>query len=184
MTLIDRDDSPINGKLSRRKVVIGGVLTLSSLAFSLSTPWKVWAVETSGASNFSERFMYLSGLLINHRLNPHVGLRLASALESMDSGWPARVDALIAIAERKQAKVVEDFFPDIPDGPMKQGALEIISAWYKGVLIDSPHAEVFAYEHALMYQPTIDVMTIPSYAISGPNGWSAQAPPLTEMPKF
>ncbi|WP_236695829.1 sorbitol dehydrogenase family protein, partial [Pseudomonas sp. ES3-33] len=182
--IYDRDDSPMNYRLSRRKVVMGGVLTLSSIAFSLSTPWNVWAAETLKESPFSERFMSLSRLLINHRLDPQVGLRLASAMQAMNAGWPALVDGLIAIAGSKQAKVVEDFFPDIPEGSLKQGALEIISAWYKGVLVDSPNAEVFAYEHALMYQPTIDVMTIPSYAISGPNGWSAEAPPLAEMPKF
>jgi hypothetical protein len=43
---------------------------------------------------------------------------------------------------------------------------------------------VFAYEFALLYQPTSDVMTIPSYAISGPNGWSAESPPLHDMPSF
>jgi fructose 5-dehydrogenase small subunit len=35
-----------------------------------------------------------------------------------------------------------------------------------------------------VYQPTIDVMTIPSYAISGPNGWNADAPPLSNMQNF
>jgi hypothetical protein len=43
---------------------------------------------------------------------------------------------------------------------------------------------VIAYEYALMYRPTSDVMTIPSYAISGPNGWTADAPPLSNMPEF
>jgi fructose 5-dehydrogenase small subunit len=52
------------------------------------------------------------------------------------------------------------------------------------VIVDAPGAEVFAYELALMYQPTIDVMTIPTYAISGPNGWMSEAPALSDMPKF
>jgi hypothetical protein len=39
------------------------------------------------------------------------------------------------------------------------------TAWYLGVIVDAPDTEVFAYELALMYQPTSDVMTIPSYAI-------------------
>jgi hypothetical protein len=63
-------------------------------------------------------------------------------------------------------------------------ALAIISAWYTGVVEDSANAEVFAFETALMYQPTRDVMTIPTYAISGPSGWTAQAPPLGNMPTF
>ena len=76
-------------------------------------------------------------------------------------------DRLLAIARKKNARIVEDFFPDLPEGPLKETALAIISAWYLGVVTDAPDAEVFAYEYALMYQPTRDVMTIPSYAISG-----------------
>jgi hypothetical protein len=52
------------------------------------------------------------------------------------------------------------------------------------VIIDAESAQVFASEFALMFQPTGDVMTIPSYAISGPNGWDSNAPPLTGMPTF
>jgi hypothetical protein len=95
-----------------------------------------------------------------------------------------QIDGLLSIARQKNARVVEDFFADVPDGPLKETALSIISAWYLGVVTDAPDAEVFAYEYALMYQPTRDVMTIPSYAISGPNRWTAEAPPLSNMPEF
>ena len=91
---------------------------------------------------------------------------------------------LLAIAGKKNARIVEDFFPDVPEGPLKETALAIISAWYLGVVSDAPDAEVFAYEYALMYQPTRDVMTIPSYAISGPNAWTADPPALESMPDF
>jgi fructose 5-dehydrogenase small subunit len=49
---------------------------------------------------------------------------------------------------------------------------------------DADGSEVFAFEYALMYGPTSDVMTIPSYAISGPNAWPPDAPPLENMPDF
>jgi hypothetical protein len=101
-----------------------------------------------------------------------------------DSAFTAQVAALIEIARRNHAKIVEEFFSDIPIGPLKDTALHIISAWYLGVIVDEPDAEVFAYELALMYQPTLDVMTIPTYAISGPNGWTSESPPLNPMPKF
>ena len=94
------------------------------------------------------------------------------------------VTTLLAIAKKKDACIVEDFFPAVPEGPVKEAALAIISAWYLGVVIDESGAEVIAYEQALMYQPTRDVMTIPSYAKSGPNGWNAYAPPLSDMPSF
>jgi len=128
--------------------------------------------------------MEVSSLLIPHKLDRDVGLRLAAALKMKNPAFTAHVTNLIDIAKRKQAKIVEDFFSDIPDGPVKDTALLIISAWYLGVVIDAPDAEVFAYELALMYQPTIDVMTIPTYAVSGPNGWTSEAPPLGAMPNF
>jgi fructose 5-dehydrogenase small subunit len=102
----------------------------------------------------------------------------------LNSQLSNQVTELLAIARNKNAKIVEDFFPDVPEGPLKDTALSIISAWYLGVITDAAGAEVFAFEKALMYQPTRDVMTIPSYAIAGPNGWSADAPPLENMPDF
>jgi len=105
-------------------------------------------------------------------------------MAALNPSLSQQLDGLLAVAREKNAGVVEDFFPDVPDGPLKQTALAIISAWYLGVVTDAPDAEVLAYEYALMYQPTSDVMTIPSYAISGPNGWTADAPPLSNMPEF
>lgn len=130
------------------------------------------------------RFMDISSLLIPHQLDKAIGKRLASAMSAATPSLPDHIIELLAIARKKNARVVEDFFPDVPQGPLKETALSIISAWYMGVLTDAPGAEVFAYEFALMYQPTVDVMTIPSYAKSGPNGWNADAPPLSDMPKF
>jgi hypothetical protein len=113
-----------------------------------------------------------------------VGLRLAAALRIKDPALPTHVVSLIEIAKQKHATIVEEFFSDVPDGPLKNTALLIISAWYLGVIVDAPDAEVFAYELALIYQPTADVMTIPTYAIAGPNGWTSEAPPLGRMPNF
>ena len=93
-------------------------------------------------------------------------------------------DDILTIAGNNNAKIVEDFYTDLPQGRIRDIALAIISAWYSGVIAETLGSEVYAYELALMYQPTSDVMTIPSYAISGPNGWNASAPPLTDMPDF
>jgi hypothetical protein len=128
--------------------------------------------------------MEVSSLLIDHRLDPEIGGRMASAMLRISPEITQDIGAIIDIAKRRNATIVEDFFADIPDGRLKDTALAIISAWYTGVVENSAHAEVFAFETALMYQPTHDVMTIPTYAISGPNGWNAEAPPLTDMPTF
>jgi fructose 5-dehydrogenase small subunit len=180
MTHLHRDDAPADFSLFRRKILIGGGVILGALA---APPIATIAADSAQAP-YPSQFLELSALLIPHRLDRDVGLRLAAALRIKDPTFEAKVTALLQIAKGKEAKIVEDFFPDVPEGPLKDAALLIVSAWYLGVIVDAPDAEVFAYELALMYQPTSDVMTIPTYAISGPNGWTSQAPPLSDMPNF
>ncbi len=181
MTHSDRDDAPPRFSLIRRQILIGGGVLLGAVAVAPTFPTA--AADTSTAALPNE-FIELSSLLIPHRLDRDVGLRLAAALRAKDPAFAGHVTALLDIAKKKGAAMVEEFFPDVPDGALKDAALLIISAWYLGVIVDEPHAEVYSYELALMFQPTIDVMTIPTYAISGPNGWTSEAPPLTDMPKF
>src|ERR1700722_4575916 len=180
MTHSHRDDAPADFSLFRRKILIGGGVVLGALA----APSIATLAADSAQATYPGQFLDLSALLIQHRLDRDVGLRLAASLRVKDPTFEAKVTGILEIAGKKNAKIVEDFFPDVPEGPLKDAALLIVSAWYLGVIVDEPDAEVFAYELALMYEPTIDVMTIPTYAISGPNGWTSQAPPLGEMPRF
>jgi hypothetical protein len=172
-----RDDSPAAFTLSRRYVLVGGLFVGGTAA--LATVPAI-AAPTPLSDQSAAQFMEMSLLLVPHRLNAEVGKRMGA----LNPLLPQQIDGLLSIARQKNARIVEDFFDDVPDGPLKETALAIVSAWYLGVVTDAPDAEVFAYEYALMYQPTRDVMTIPSYAISGPNGWSAEAPPLSNMPEF
>ena len=177
-----RDDSPTVFRLARRDIVFGGAVLVGGLATGLipsaTSALAAWSDESSA------RFMEISSLLIPHRLHEEVGKRIGAAMSALNPALSQQMAELLAIAKNKNARIVEDFFPDVPEGPLKETALAIISAWYLGVVTDAPDAEVFAFEYALMYQPTRDVMTIPSYAISGPNGWPADAPPLENMPDF
>jgi hypothetical protein len=176
-----RDDCPAAFNLARRKVLVGG-LFIGGLAALATLP--VIAAPTAWSDQSAARFMEISSLLVPHRLNEEIGRRIGAVMSALNPSLSQEIDGLLSIAREKNARVVEDFFADVPDGPLKETALSIISAWYLGVVTDAPNAEVFAYEYALMYQPTRDVMTIPSYAISGPNGWTAEAPPLSNMPEF
>ena len=177
----DRDDCPTAFSLARREVLVGALFVGGAAALA-SLPAASAAAALSDEA--TARFMDISSLLIPHHLDAEIGKRLGTLMGAVNPSLAEHVTGLLAIAQQKNAKVVEDFFPDVPDGPLRQTALAIISAWYLGVVNDAPDAEVVAFEHALMYGPTRDVMTIPSYAISGPNGWTSNAPPLSDMPDF
>jgi hypothetical protein len=168
------DDCPPEYRLVRRQFLAGG-------AAVIATPS---AAAAATAALPTAKFMEVSALLVNHRLNAELGARLAAGLAAADPQIAEDIEDILAAAHKNNAKTVEDFFPDLPAGRVKDAALAIISAWYSGVVSDAPDAEVYAFELALMYQPTSDVMTIPSYAISGPNGWNASGPPLNQMPEF
>ena len=127
--------------------------------------------------------MTLSHLLIAHSLDPVVGRRISTLLHADASPVSENIAGLIALAKARNARRVEDFFPQATSAQQRL-ALQIISGLYLGVIDDQPGAEVFEFELALMFQPTLDVSTIPTYAISGPNGWSSKAPPITAMPVF
>ncbi len=176
-----RDDSPTAFGLARRELVLGGLSLVCGLAVA---PTLQAATAGSWSQESAARFIEISSLLIPHRLHEEVGKRIGAAMSALNPSLSEQVAGLLAIARNKNARIVEEFFPDVPEGPLKETALAIISAWYLGVVTDTSEGEVFAYEYALMYGPTRDVMTIPSYAISGPNRWTADAPPLDSMPQF
>jgi hypothetical protein len=157
-------------------MLASGAAALAGLAAA-----QPWPVQSAGAHD--ARFMTLSRLLIPHSLDPEIGRRIALDLKADRAPVSDHIDALLKLAHDRQASVVEDFFP-FADDDAKACALRIISAWYLGVVDNAPGAKVVAYELALMFKPTSDVMTIPTYSISSPNGWGAAAPPLSAMPNF
>lgn len=174
-----RDDAPAGFRLSRRSVVAGAAVAAAGMSL---TPLS--ALHAEPAPVDTAAFMQLSRLLIPHRLDDALGKRIASAMSGRTRDLNAQVAGLLAIASARNARVVEDFFADVPTGPLKTTALAIISTWYTGVMADAPGEQVFAFELALVFQPTRDVMTIPTYAIGKPNGWTAVSPPLGSVPRF
>lgn len=128
-------------------------------------------------------FMRLSALLIPHRLDTVTGHRLAAAFRADRPPIADHVAALLRLAAAKQATTVEEFFPFAAGAP-RATVLRIVSAWYLGVVEDRPGAQVFANVDALMFKPTSDVMTIPTYPTAGPSDWGGLSPPLAAMPAF
>jgi fructose 5-dehydrogenase small subunit len=166
--------------MSRRDALVAGVIVFADGMVASVPKSALAAMEPST----QDSFMHMSTLLINHQLRPEIGVRVAETAAGQYKDLPGMLDAIIAIAERKHAAVVEDFFADIPDGELKDFAHWVILAWYSGCSSEKADATVFAYEEALTFKTTGDVVAIPSYCFSGPNRWSQTTAPLANMPKF
>ena len=170
--------------ISRRTLVKAGATAVGLAAFGVSSqPTAQAAGEVAAALN-GDKFMAASHFLIQHRLSPGVGARMAALLHTRIPTLDADLDVIIRTAKERNAKVVEDFFDALPDGQVKDTAHQIIFGWYAGVVDESPTAEVFAYEEALMYQPTKDAVALPTYSFNGPDHWTEVDPPLSAMPEF
>lgn len=165
--------------LSRRHFLLGSA--------ALTGAWVTWGIAASPAAAPAAdgaTFMRLSNLLVNHQLHPGVGARIALAAAANYPDSAAMMDSILAIATAKGATEVEAFFADIPEGKLQDFAHWIIFAWYTGCSSPKKDAQVFAYEEALTYRTTADVVAIPSYGVSGPNLWSRAIAPLSPMPHF
>src|SRR5262249_635328 len=131
-----RDDSPMPFNLARREILTGGLFLVGGLTALSSLP----AIAAAWSDEASRRFMDISRLLLPHRLNEEIGKRIGLAMSALNPSLSEQVSELLAIARKRNARIVEEFFPDVPDGPLKQAALSIISAWYLGVVTDAPDA--------------------------------------------
>jgi hypothetical protein len=147
-------------------------------------PALLLAASSSSDSRADEAgFMHLARLLIPHRLDALTGRRLMAALSVKYPSLHSQVATLLALAIERQANEAEDFLPFATQNA-KNVALAIISGWYLGFVQNGPTTQVLAYDQALMFGPTSDVMTIPTYATAGPNEWGSASPPVAFMPSF
>jgi len=172
--------------IPRRILVKAGASVVGVAVFGVTTRRiaKAAVAADALATVPTDKFMTASNFLIQHRLSAGVGARLAAILQTKIPTLDADLDAIIRAATEKNAKMVEDFFDALPDGQVKDTAHRIIFGWYAGVVDASPTAEVFAYEEALMYQPTKDAIALPTYSFNGPDHWTEVDPPLSAMPEF
>lgn len=165
--------------LSRRKFLLG--------ATAVSGAWVTWGTLPAwgvGTTASPAQFMETSKLLINHQLDEAVGARIAAAAATKYPQAAQMMTSIAALAQAKQAKQVEDFFGDIPEGPLQEFAHWVIFAWYSGCSSPKKDAQLFTFEQALTYKTTADTVAMPSYGFSGPNLWSRPIVPLSNMPIF
>lgn len=166
-----------SGRATRRQVLFGTV----ALAASSAAPFRLQAAV---AGSVDEKFMTASQLLVNHRLEPAVGARIASFAASEHPDLDSLLDTIIDTARAAGTKTVEEFFDRLPEGAPRDFASWVIAAWYRGSSSAARDATLFTYEEALLYQPTLDMVPIPTFGFSAPNAWGNDLYPLTDLPRF
>jgi hypothetical protein len=164
--------------LKRRTVLGVGAAMFAAVTFDLSN-------SASAQSPDERSFLELSQKLTGRSsLDQEISGRALAALTAENPSFPAAA-AELATAMKNAGLVdmrqFKTFAADHPD--VAATAYKIISAWYLGHT-GTPAAEstvddarFVSYAGALMYEPTIDVTVIPTYARGRTNYWFE--PPAT-----
>lgn len=168
--------------VNRRSLLLGGMSVLAGgMTATLCPPL---SQASTDAAALDAKFMQASNFLINHKLNPQVGVRIAHTARTLYGDLSVDLDEIISVAKTANATVVEQFFDNIPEGKLRDLCFWIIAAWYSGSSSDKRDAVLFTYEEALTFKTTSDVVGIPSFGLTGPNLWHRPTVPLGTMPNF
>ncbi len=174
----------------RRRVLLGTGALLALGALPLP---KVWAAPSSDPAldDFLSLSRYLTG---RAELDPTLGQRVLTALQTQIADFIEGARALAQFIEQHRDTPVAELPAQLEEREPRLAAItqQIVAGWYLGQVggIDSNGGEdegrssrespdrpavVVAYEHALMFDPVRDVLTIPSYCRDLPGYW-AQRP--------
>lgn len=154
--------------LSRRRLLQGiGILSVSALCNSLFPARALAAAQMS-----DNAFLEVSHFLVSRPVGPVLGQRYFDALTRHDAQFPQKLVSLNALLQHRKFAHVDDFLAAFSaDNDDWQTAKTIISAWYTGVVGTGSDLELIAYEEALMYLPTKDILVVPTYG-GGPFYWA------------
>jgi fructose 5-dehydrogenase small subunit len=169
MKLLDDASRDASFRLSRR------VFVLSSAALAATALVKPQAIVLASDADFrSSAFMTVSRLVSPAALDLRTARALYDALRKKPD-FDARLQALakLASAPGAQIEALAAQLDATGDHALRDTLNGIVSAWYLGI-VDN---KTYAYHAALMYRPTADVLSPPSYAHAGPLSWAASNPP-------
>ncbi|MEN3167611.1 sorbitol dehydrogenase family protein [Gluconobacter sp. OJB] len=178
------DPSPTAIALSRRRL-----LALSSVCVTAAVAGRVkkgsaQSIVASNRDGISD-FMQLSVFATGHKnLDLGIGSALFLAFEAQIRDFSTQVTALRERIIKSGYQDVEALDAGLEGDPLRPTLLRIIRGWYSGVIEGGTNAKVYAFETALMYQPSRDVVVIPTYAHNGPNYWVSEPVSVDVMPTF
>ncbi|RQH05682.1 sugar dehydrogenase complex small subunit [Paraburkholderia dinghuensis] len=164
----------------RRQFVIGACAAAAVLAFAVAgrsgSPLGFGRVlAATPADSGYDAFLVLSQRLTGRStFDQPLGQRVYVALARANSQFGQNVGALNSWLQNHGGvpsdTVTEALKSDQPELATTVG--NIMRAWYLGLVGDSPHVQVVAYEKALMFDPVSDVLTVPSYCRDVPFYWT------------
>ena len=152
--------------LSRRKFLFTA-LSLASLA--VVDPWAI--AHAAGSDAGLNTFMQVSRLVSKEPLDPVTGSALYQALRQSDQAFDAHLNELarqIAAAPGIAIEALAEKLDDNKQAGLRDTLSKVVSAWYLGVV----GFRTYAYESALMFRVTDDVLSPPSYVRRGPLYWA------------
>ncbi|QEI08200.1 sorbitol dehydrogenase [Pigmentiphaga aceris] len=116
-------------------------------------------------------FQKASSFLTSKSVNATMATRAYEALKKRMPDIDKTVASINTLVADKQLAHMDAYLglQDVDKGLDKQ-AKDIVRAMYLGVVGDDEKAELFAYEEAFMYDPTRDVLVVPTYG-RGPDSW-------------
>ncbi|QMV53920.1 sugar dehydrogenase complex small subunit [Ewingella americana] len=157
--------------LTRRRFVTASAAVA---ALSLVSPWSTsWAVENIEPQQL---FMSVSRVITPAELSPQTGAQLYKALHQSNSVLDPHLQALAKMIAATPGITIELLAEALKAG-QHQDLLKtlnsMVAAWYTGIVGN----RTYAYQTALMYQPTRDVLSPPSYTRGGPLNWANSQPP-------
>lgn len=164
---------------------VGSAVAGATLSSTANAAPAVVAAAVVPDTRTLNQFLKTSRFLTGHQnLDLTLGQRLYSAFSEKDPQFITQLAALDQWIADKSPADVEVLDSQLKGQPLHDVMMSVIKGWYLGVASDSHHAQVYAYQNALMYQVPRDGMVIPTYAHNGPDYWTAEPPPVDRLLTF
>ncbi|MDE1168901.1 MAG: sorbitol dehydrogenase family protein [Pseudomonas sp.] len=159
--------------LKRRAVLLGMAVTAAQLSLPAFADG---AVLHDGFD--ADGFMRVSQVLTGYsELDSLISARIARALIDQQ---PAMQQSLATLAqlstEPANVQSAEALLAAADKAGIRDAALAVVSAWFKGTVGHGQSAVLITYQQALMYRPASDGLIVPTYCGNGPLWWTAPIP--------
>lgn len=126
------------------------------------------------------RFLAFSKAITGHDdIDPVTAARIREAMLQGDAAFAQQAASLAGLVQPGIAP--DALLGAATSAGLREAALAVVTAWYTGTVVAGQKTTVVAYEHALMYRPVADALTVPTYCNEGPMWWTA-APPEAGVP--